>query len=603
MSRGPRPPRRPSDFLTAAMTRSLRLGPKRNKITIDRRVQVPMADGVRLVADHYAPVVTGPRPTVLIRTPYGRGWQMAMLARPFAERGYHVLLQSCRGTFGSGGTFTPAVDEAADGRDTVAWLREQDWFSGKLALAGPSYLAFAAWGLVVDPPPELTAMALYVSPHNLAAAGFGRGPFELYNLLLWTDLMAHQERHSSAQMVWRTMTADKRLAAALSRLPISSTGATIGGDAVPWYGDWLAHPDSSDPYWAGYSAAAALDRVAVPTLLVTGTHDFFAEQTMRQYHVLRQRGVTAALTLGPWTHMNIDMGVAIRESLAWLDAYADGNEAARPPRRLPVRAWVSGAGYWRELPDWPPAGTVPTILHLQAGGGLTAEQPDSDDASVFTYDPADPTPSVGGRLMSMRTGGAQDNAALEQRTDVLTFTTKPLDSAVEVAGVPVIRLHLRPDNPYFDVFARLCDVSPDGRSENITDQIFRSSPADVTPGNATYLELPLTDVSHVFRRGHRIRVQLAGGAHPRFSRNLGTDADPVHGTQMAPVTHRVEHSELYPSAIVLPVLTAVVGTQADGPQADAASLNGHVPAEQAAVEAQVARIQQPAKPSPGYQPG
>jgi putative CocE/NonD family hydrolase len=192
MSSGPRQPRRPVDLLAAAMSRQLKLGPTRNKITIERGLRVPMRDGTILLADHYAPVTTEPRPTVLMRTPYGRGWQMAMMGRPFAERGYHLLLQSCRGTFGSGGTFTPAVDEAADGLDTVAWLREQDWFSGRLATVGPSYLAFTAWALALDPPPELTAMALYVSPHDLAAAGFGHGPFELFNLLFWTDLMAHQ---------------------------------------------------------------------------------------------------------------------------------------------------------------------------------------------------------------------------------------------------------------------------------------------------------------------------------------------------------------------------------------------------------------------------
>jgi uncharacterized protein len=562
MRSGPRPPRRPGDFLAAAMSRPLRLGPRRNKITIDRGLSVPMRDGVLLLADHYAPVVRGPRPTVLMRTPYGRGWQMAMISRPFAERGYHVLLQSCRGTFGSGGTFTPAMDEAADGQDTVAWLREQDWFNGRLALAGPSYLAFAAWALALNPPPELTAMALYVSPHDLAAAGFGRGPFELYNLLLWTDLMAHQERHGSAQMMWRTMTADKRLASALNRLPIASTGATIGGDAVPWYADWLAHPESADPYWAGYSAAAALDRVTVPTLLVSGSHDFFVEQTMRQYQALRQRGVTAALTVGPWTHMNIDMGVAMRETLAWLDAFADGNGAAQPPRHSAVRVWVSGADQWRELPDWPPPDSVPTALHLRAGGRLTAAQPDDDcEPTAFTYDPADPTPSVGGRLMSLRTGGSLDNSAVESRADVLTFSTDPLESAVEIAGIPMVRFYLRSDNAYFDVFARLCDVGPDGRSANVTDQIFRSSPGDVTPGETRQVELPLTDVWHVFGAGHRIRLQVSGGAHPRFARNLGTSADPVNGTETAPVRHQVQHSEQYPSALTMPVISAT-GSQA-----------------------------------------
>jgi putative CocE/NonD family hydrolase len=251
------------------------------------------------------------------------------------------------------------------------------------------------------------------------------------------------------------------------------------------------------------------------------------------------------------------MGVAIRETLSWLDAYADGNGAARSPRRFPVHAWVSGADQWRELPDWPPAAATPARFHLRAGGKLTPASPDGDgETTVFKYDPADPTPSVGGRLMSMKTGGGQDNSALEQRVDVLAFSTEPLESAVEIAGIPVVRLYVRSDNAYFDVFARLCDVSPDGRSENLTDQIYRASPADATPGEARYVELPLTDVSHVFHAGHRIRLQLSGGAHPRFARNLGTDADPIHGVRMAPVTHHVQHSDVYPSAIILPVVGA-----------------------------------------------
>jgi putative CocE/NonD family hydrolase len=227
-----------------------------------------------------------------------------------------------------------------------------------------------------------------------------------------------------------------------------------------------------------------------------------------------------------------------------------------------VRVWVSGIDQWKELPDWPPADTVPTTFHLQAGGRLTGAQPDGDaDATSFTYDPIDPTPSVGGRLMSLRTGGGLDNSVLEARADVLTFSSEPLQAAMELAGIPVVRLHLRSDNAYFDVFARLCDVSQDGRSVNLTDQIFRSSPADVTPGEVWQFDIPLTDVSHVFLPGHRIRLQVSGGAHPRFSRNLGTDADLVHGTRTATVTHQVQHNAASPSAIILPVVAVDVAPE------------------------------------------
>jgi uncharacterized protein len=558
MGRRPSPPRRPTDLVTAAISRGLRLGPRRYAITIDRAVPVPMRDGTILLADHYAPVAAEPRPTVLMRCPYGRGPQFAVGAWPLAERGYHVLLQSARGTFGSGGRFTPAVDEAADGQDTVAWLRDQPWFGGRLALVGASYLAFTAWALAADPPPELAAMALYISPHDLADAGFGHGPFELYNLLSWSDLMASQERIGAARMLWRTVTAERRLGAAMSRLPVTATGAHLDGDA-PWYQEWLAHPDRGDPYWDPYSAAAALDRVTVPTLLVSGFHDFFIEQTVQQYRALRARGVPTRLTIGPWSHLSLDLGVAMRETIAWLDAYADSSATAQPPRHWPVRVWTSGDDLWRELPDWPPADSSPQTWYLRAGRSL-ADGPADDGTeaggaaawSTLRYDPADPTPAVGGRMMSVRNSGSQDNTAIEARADVLTFSTAPLTEPVEVAGVPAAELYLSSDNPYCDVFIRLCDVDERGRSRNLTDQILRCPPAEVVPGEIRRISVALTDISHVFRAGHRIRLQVAGGAHPRYARNLGTDADPLLGTRTAPVTHRIQHSARYPSALTLP---------------------------------------------------
>jgi uncharacterized protein len=602
MSSGPRPPRRPADLVTAAMVRRLRLEPARNRITVDRGIRVPMRDGTILVADHYAPVTTQARPTVLMRCPYGRGPQFAILAWPFARHGYHVLLQSTRGTFGSGGQFMPGVDEAGDGQDTVSWLRTQDWFNGRLAAVGPSYLAFTAWALATDPPPELTALAVYISPHDLAAAGFGQGPFELYNLLMWSDLMAAQERLGAVRMAWRTINADKRLARAADRLPVAASGAGLEAGA-PWYADWLAHPDPADPYYRGYSAAAALDRITVPTLLISGFHDFFVEQTLHQYQALRQRGVRTDLVIGPWTHMNLDLSVAMRETLDWLDAFAGGDGADPPAQPYPVRVWTSGAEQWHALPHWPLESAAAQAWYLQPGGELAPGRPpagaaspartiatgvaaaaaltlESDslqtlDASLdgagtrqpagsvtcFTYDPADPTPSVGGRLMSMRNGGSADNTALEARSDVVTFTSAPLEQPLHVIGIPAVELYLSSDNPHGDIFARLCDVDELGCSRNLTDQITRPAPADVTPGDVRRVAIALTAVSHVFLPGHRIRLQISGGAHPRFARNLGTGTDLLFGTQMAPVTHEIQHGRQYRSALSLPALPGTGASQ------------------------------------------
>jgi uncharacterized protein len=134
------------------------------------RVRVPMRDGVELVADHYAPTTSSPAGTLLVRGPYGRGFPFALVyARLYAARGYHVVLQSVRGTFGSAGEFEPMVNEAADGADTAVWLRQQPWFTGRFGTVGVSYLGFTQWALLSDPPPELAAAVITAGPHDLAA--------------------------------------------------------------------------------------------------------------------------------------------------------------------------------------------------------------------------------------------------------------------------------------------------------------------------------------------------------------------------------------------------------------------------------------------------
>jgi uncharacterized protein len=374
---------------------------------------------------------------------------------------------------------------------------------------------------------------------------------------MWSDLMSHQELVGAVHGTWRMFRTDKRLAPVLQRLPVTGTAEVLEPGA-PWYAEWLRHPDPADRYWDGYRATTALDRVSVPTLLISGFHDFFVEQTMQQYRALRNRGVPVGLTIGPWNHMSLDMGVAIRETLAWLDAFADGNEvctANRSPRAQPVRAWTSGSRRWRELPDWPPADARPATWYLQPGGVLADAAPDAAAiATSIRYDPADPTPSVGGRIMSMTRAGSRANTALERRADVLTFSTAPLAEPVEAAGVPVVRLHVSSDNGHCDVFARLCDVDNRGVSRNLTDQILRLTPDQLAPGKVCEVSLRLTDVSHVFLAGHRIRLQVSGGAHPRFGRNLGTGEDPATSTTLVPTTLHVLHNSEHPSALSLPVL-------------------------------------------------
>ena len=552
---------RPARLAAAAIGRRWKLPPATAEVRVLREVavrrdeSVPMRDGAVLRADVYLPATGERHPTVMLRSPYRRsGGFPALFALPYAARGYAVVLQSVRGTFGSDGDFQPVVNEEHDGQDTVGWLREQPWFDGRLATLGPSYLGYTQWALALDPPPELAAMVILIGPHDLAAAGLLDGAFQLQNLATWTELIAHQELFGPVRGAARLLTAERRLAPHLHGLPLQGLADRLGGVAVPWFDEWLEHPDLADPYWNRYRATAAVSSTTVPTLLIGGWQDWFLEQTLHQYAALRDRGVDVGLTVGPWAHLTIDPAVTTAESLAWLTAHLPvAGAAAGPTRPDRVRVFVTGGGGWRGLPDWPPAGRTERTWYLQPGGRLADEPPAADGGTTsFRYDPMDPTPSVGGRVLSYR-AGRRDNRRLEARDDVRTFTTEPLDAPVELLGSVRVRLRVTSDNPCADLFVRLCDVDARGRSVNVTDRLVRLDPADGRPpaaGERT-VEALLSDTAHRFRAGHRIRLQISGGAHPRYARNLGTGEAIGSATHGLPVTHRIGHSAGSPSTVTL----------------------------------------------------
>ena len=526
--------------------RMLRLDPPLTRdLVIERDLRVPMPDGVVLLANRWAPKAGGDGlPVALLRSPYGRGTMIATgMVRPLAERGFQVVIQSVRGTFGSGGVFEPMRNERADGRATIEWIKEQPWFGGSIVLTGQSYLGFAQWTLGDELPPEVKAMI----PNNTESAftlEFLRPDgLSLETPFGWGVLVDGQE-HRGALL--RMITMDKKVARALRTLPLGDADVAAAGHRVDYIQDILAH-DRDDPYWAPLDRRDAVGAVKIPVSSVGGWYDIFLPGQLRDFQVLQSLGRRPRLTVGPWTHLSMD-GAPVREVIEFGLAHARGEE---PPPRPPVRLYVTGEEAWRDFGSWPPAGYPPTRYHLDAGGVLTDAGPGQDGCGPdrYRYDPADPTPAAGGVRMNRSDRGRVDNTALEARPDVLTYTTAPLPADTEVIGEVSAEIWFSASLPSADVFVRLCDVDTGGRSWNVCDGLTRLASAN-EPAKAV---VSLWPTAHRFKRGHRIRVQVSSGAFPRFARNPGTGEPHATATRLLASDQSVYHDPAHPSAIVLPV--------------------------------------------------
>jgi len=207
------------------------------------------------------------------------------------------------------------------------------------------------------------------------------------------------------------------------------------------------------------------------------------------------------------------------------------------------------------LSDWPPPGTGERRLWLAPGGCLRELEPSEglEGGDRYRYDPADPTPSLGGPVLLAREA-VVDNRPLEARADVLTYATAPLPEAVEAIGPARVELFVRTSSPHFDLFARVCDVDSSGASWNVCDALVRVGEERFEPAEdgAVRVAFDLWPLGHRFAAGHRVRLQVSSGAHPRYARNPGTGEDLATSTALRPVDVELLRDARHPSVLVLP---------------------------------------------------
>ena len=496
------------------------LPPRLNGARKHRGLSLVMDDGVVLKTDHYAPDTKGPHPTILMRLPYGRRG-FGGIAEAYAERGFHVVIQACRGTEKSGGAFDPFANERADGLATLNWIQQQPWYDGRIGLTGPSYLGYAQWA-ISDALPRTAAMATKVTTADFRPVVFPSGAFHLNLWLSWVQVIEGLRNNPLATAA-RMFSGDieRRTEKAAATLPLVEADKVAVRHKVGFWRHWFEHAIGNDAFWADLDHRHRLSKRTPPVHFISGWYDFMLDPLLEDYQKLVSLGHRPYLTIGTWFHVAEELQRDnLRETLVWMRAWLMGDKSGL--RQRPVRIHVSGRDEWHEFDTYPPGPPAPHTWFVSAPGTLADTGKRATGVDRYRYDPADPTPNLGGAIFAFSGAGPVDNAALEARRDVLTYTSRVLTRETTVIGQCTVNVILRSSRPHVDVFVRLNDVGTDGVSRNICDGLARLTPASSQPDGTRQLTIPLHATAHTFRPGHRIRLIITSGAHPRYARNLGT---------------------------------------------------------------------------------
>jgi hypothetical protein len=547
-------------FLGRAFDRVLGLPPAAAP-DIERRkdLRIPLPDGVITLADWYRPSGSGTAamPVVLVRTPYGH---QTILARMFgsvlARRGLQVVVQSVRGTFGSGGEYWPMHQERDDGVATVAWLREQPWCDGRIATAGPSYLGHTQWaiGPYLDDP--LVAMCVSVTTSDFPRTFYPDGSISLYSLLSWSALIGTQEDGPPLRRLLNEARSTQRNDVAMRSLPLRDADRVAIDKPVRFWQEVIEHAEPGDDFWKPVNHRPLVSKLTTPTSMVTGWYDLFLPAQLDDFRDLQRAGRSTRITIGPWAHADPqNIKTMLADTANFLVAHLGGNTSEL--NRAPVRLYLQHADRWLDFPAWPPEEARPTPIHLRSGRKLDWSSPTEGEPDGFVYDPADPTPSTGGPLLNGKTK-QRDNTAIEARKDVLTYTGERLARDLDLVGELEATIFLRTELGHGDLFVRVCDVDTRGVSRNVCDGMIRLRAGDVEPAEDGVMEvrLPMYPTGYRFARGHRLRVQIAAGAFPRFARNHGTEEAIADAVATTPNHYEILHDAGHPSRVVLPVLSS-----------------------------------------------
>jgi putative CocE/NonD family hydrolase len=598
---------------------------------IQRKVMVPMRDGMRMAADIYYPKDASKKyPTIFSRTPYNfnywdvrNGVPNSMSTQVDAvKRGYAYVVMNERGHFFSEGNYDILGPPLTDGYDAIRWISTRPWSNGKVGLIGCSSTAEWQLGVASTAPPGLAT----IIPESFGA-GVGRvGPYYeqgnwyrggAVQMLFIAWIYGEQNqvrpmfpRNTSQEDLIRVSRAFDLAAQfprvdwsqALRHLPEQDIIEAVGGphgifaDSMPVAtGGAMIERTPNDSAW--YRGGLWHDDmpINVPGLWFMTWYDVSVGPNLAAYNYVRRTAKGDAANqqyaiIAPTLHCGYkratenlvvgerNVGDARYEydalTYGWFDIFLKGEQSRLLDTLPKVRYYTMGLNRWQSSDTWPPQGAEPMTFYLSSGGkantlngdgALTTRAPSADHPDAFTYDPMHPVPSYGGNVCCTGNavqGGAFDQREMEQRPDILVYTSEPLRAGMEVSGPIEVTLHVASDAKDTDFTVKLIDVYPDGRAYNLDETIQRMRYRDGYDKPLVWMEAgkvykvtfqPMT-TSNYFDAGHRIRLEVSSSNFPRFDRNLNTGGNNYDEATGVVAHNAVHHSRQYPSSLTISVV-------------------------------------------------
>lgn len=552
--------------------------------TVQTGVMTPMSDGVKLAADVFIPREGKTFPVVLMRSPYGRSGLSPYLAEPLAGKGYAVVMQDCRGTNDSQGRFIPFVQERSDGIDTLDWIAAQPWCNGRIGIWGPSYPGFCGLVLAPERHPALQALVNISGWGESEDVTMPGGAMHLMIALPWT-----LNSQIGGPGVRRGTDWDE----VFRYVPVTEIPASMGLPGEQWQG--TVDLCSSSALMQQASIEGRYDRITAPVLHITGWHDFVGRATfdvidgIAEANGAAEAAVFQKIVVHPLRHDqqwgdgttvgDEDFGPSARMGIEkvmemttrWFDRWLKGQEngiATEPP----VELFVMGDNRWATFEQWPPRDVVfqKWYLHSDEGangsagdGELSVAGPESNGADSFIFDPLNPVPTTGGANCHFfpENVGVKDQRELEERHDVLVYTSPPLAAGLRLVGPLEAVVYASTEGRHTDFTAKLVEVRADGYARIIEDGIRRgpddSDPRDMTPiepGRVYRYTIDMGETAISIAPGSRLRVEISSSNFPKYSRNPNTGELAESARTFEKVRQTVLHSPRFSSHVVLPVL-------------------------------------------------